>query len=411
MAAERITRRMHFTDRGLKALKPPERPKQVDYFDDSLPGFGLRVSYNGRKSWIVLYRCNGVKARLTLGRFDLFPLAEAREKARDALKSAARGEDPMSTKHRNRQAPTFKQLAERYIEEYAKPRKRTWQKDRRLLDNNLIPALGRQKANMVTRADLRSELNKVKNRPAPVEANRTFEVARRLFNWAIEEEVLTDNPAAKLAKPANETPRERTLTADELQTLWLALDTATPTVRGVFRLMLLSAQRRNEVSRMRWADLDLREGWWNIPGELTKTKRPYRVPLTPAMLAIVEEMERLKLDPEWVFPRTRGGGPVPETNVTRPFRNLIKDAEIAHFMPHDLLHTVTSHMTAMGISQFDVGKVRHHTSHDSKSITSRYDHYAYDREKRRTLDLWNARLLEIVVGKVSKSNVTELAPA
>jgi len=88
--------------------------------------------------------------------------------------------------------------------------------------------------------------------------------------------------------------------------------------------MLLSAQRRNEVSRMRWADLDRRERWWNIPAELTKTKRPYRVPLTPAMLEIIEEIEKLSLDPKWVFPRAEGGGPVPETNVTRPFRKIIK---------------------------------------------------------------------------------------
>jgi integrase len=112
-----------------------------------------------------------------------------------------------------------------------------------------------------------------------------------------------------------------------------------------------------------------------------------------------------------VFPRAEGGRPVPETNVTRPFRKLIKGARIAHFMPHDLLHTVTSHMTAMGISQFDVGKVRHHTSRDSKTSTSRYDHYAYDREKRRALDLWNARLLDIVAGRMNTSNVVELSRA
>jgi integrase len=408
MAGQRVSRRMRFTDRGLKALKPPPRPKQVDYFDESLPGFGLRVSYNGRKSWVVLYRCNGVKGRLTLGRFEVIPLAEAREKAREALRAAANGNDPGAEKHRNREAPTFQQLADRYIEEYAKPRKRTWQKDRRLLDKNLIPALGRQKAHTIARADLRAELNNIRNRPAPVEANRTFEVVRRLFNWAIEEEILSESPAAKLPKPAEEAQRERTLTADELQTLWRALDDAQPLVRGVFRLMMLSAQRRNEVSRMRWPDLDRREGWWNIPAELTKTKRPYRVPLTPAMLAIIDEVEKLALDPEWVFPRAGGGGPVPETNATRPFRKLIREAGIAHFMPHDLLHTVTGHMTSMGISQFDVGKVRHHTSRDGKSMTSRYDHYAYDREKRRALDLWNARLLDIVAGKAPESNVVEL---
>jgi len=408
---QQVSRRIHFTDRTLKALKPPPRPKQLDYFDESLPGFGLRVSYNGRKSWIVLYRCNGLKGRLTLGRFDVVPLAEAREQARDALKAAGRGHDPAVKKSRDREALTFKQLADRYIEEYARPKKRTWRKDRRLLDSNLIPALGRQKAHMVTRADLRTELNKVKSRPAPVEANRTFEVVRRLFNWAIEQEILTENPVLKLPRPAEETPRERTLTPDELQTFWHALDDASPIVRGVFRLMLLSAQRRNEVSRMRWADLDRREGWWNIPAELTKTKRPYRVPLTLAMLTIIEEIEKLSFDPEWVFPRAEGGGPVPETNVTRPFRRLIKDTGVAHFMPHDILHTVTSYMTSMGISEFDVGKVRHHTSRDSKVTTSRYNHYQYDREKRRALDLWNTRLLDIVAGKTPESNVIALGRA
>ena len=162
---------------------------------------------------------------------------------------------------------------------------------------------------------------------------------------------------------------------------------------------------------MRWADLDRREGWWNIPAALTKTKRPYRVPITPAMTTIIEEIEALRLDPVWVFPRAEGGGPVPETNVTRPFRKLIKNAGIAHFMPHDILHTVTSCMTSMGISEFDVGKLRHHTSRDSRVMTSRYNHYQYDHEKRRALDLWNARLLKFVAGKIPESNVIALAQA
>jgi integrase len=411
MGGDRVSRRINFTDRTLKAIKAPPKPKQVDYFDQSLPGFGLRVSYNGRKSWIALYRCNGVKGRLTIGRYDVLPLAEAREKARDALKAAATGDDPSLKKGEDREAPTFKQLSERYIEKYAKPKKVTWEKDERLLNNNLVPALGRKKAHLVTRRDLRTELNKVADRPAPVEANRTFEVVRKMYNWAVEEEILNENPAANLPKPSEEKPRERSLTADELQTFWQALTAEEPIVRNVFRLMLLSVQRRNEITRMRWPDLDRRENWWNIPRELTKTKRPYRVPLTPAMLAIIEEMEGLSLDAEWVFPRAAGGRPVPESTVTRPFRALIKSAGLAHFTPHDILHSVTSHMTAMGISQFDVSKLRHHTSSNSKNMSSRYDHYVYDREKRRALDMWNARLLDIVAGKASASNVVELALA
>jgi Arm DNA-binding domain/Phage integrase central domain len=203
MVREKISRRINFTDRSLKALKPPPRPKQIDYFDENLPGFGLRVSYNGRKSWVVLYRCNGVKGRMTLGRFDLISLADARERARAALKAATNGDDPTAQKSRDREAPTFKSLVDRYVEQYAKPRKRTWKKDKRLLESNLVPALGRRKAHLITRAELRAELNKVKNRPAPVEANRTFEVVRKLFNWAVEEEIVAESPVFRLPKCPN----------------------------------------------------------------------------------------------------------------------------------------------------------------------------------------------------------------
>src|ERR1700731_886231 len=109
MLEGRVSRRIKFTDRSLKAIKPPLKPKQLDYFDASLPGFGLRVSYNGRKSWIVLYRCNGVKGRLTLGRFDVVPMADARERAREALKAAGKGNDPTADKRRDREAPSFKE--------------------------------------------------------------------------------------------------------------------------------------------------------------------------------------------------------------------------------------------------------------------------------------------------------------
>jgi integrase len=280
-----------------------------------------------------------VKGRLTLGRFDVLPLVDARELARDALKSAARGHDPGLKKDRDREAPTFKQLADRYVEEYAKPRKRTWQKDQRLLEKNLIPGLGRHKAHMITRADLRAELNKVKNRPAPVEAHRTFEVVRRLFNWAIEEEILTENPAAKLAKPAEEIPRERTLTADELQILWRALDDAIPIVRSVFRLMMLG----RAAAERGFADALARSR--PVRGMV---EHPGRVDQDEAALPGADHARdagdhrgngKARARSRMGFPSAAGGGPVPETNVTRPFRRLIKDAGIAHFMPHDLLHT------------------------------------------------------------------------
>jgi integrase len=412
MTKGKTTRRIRFNDRTLKAIKPPPRPLQLDYFDDSLPGFGMRVSYNGRRSWIAVYRVDGRKGRLTIGRADVLPLADAREEARQALKQASKGIDPAASKKQSREAPTFEQIATRYVAEYAKLEKVTWKKDERLLTRNLVPALGTKKAHAVTSADLKSELSKIKARPAPVEANRTLEVVRKLFGWAVEQEIVAANPATAIKKPTEEKSRDRVLTPDELQSLWLALDAAPLLVRSAFRSMFLAVQRRGEVQRMRWPDLDRRENWWNIPAEFTKTKTAYRVPITPAMAAILAEIEEAKLDPVWVFPAASGKTFIPETNLTRPFRKIVKDAGIVGFRAHDILHTCTSMMAARGISEFDIGKLRHHaTAGDKKTSSARYNHYQYDTEKRRALDLWNARLFEIINGKPTGSNVVDLARA
>jgi hypothetical protein len=255
------------------------------------------------------------------------------------------------------------------------------------------------------------ELNKVKSRPAPVEANRTFEVVRRLFNWAIEEEIVTENPVFKLPKPAEETPREPNPDSRRAASALARIGRCEPDRAGRVSAHAVfgAAQERgigDALGRSRPA-----RALVEYPRRADEDQEALSGAAYAGHARDHRGDQKLSLDPQWVFPRAEGGGPVPETNVTRPFRKLIKSTGTAHFMPHDLLHTVTSHMTAMGISQFDVGKVRHHTLRDSKTSTSRHDHYAYDREKRRALDFWNARLLDIIAGRMNASNVVELARA
>jgi hypothetical protein len=133
--------RLSFTAPTVKGLRPPASG-QVDYFDAYLPGFGCRVSYGGKKSWIVLYRHNGVKKRLTLGSAKNISLADARDLAREALGQADKGQDPATAKRLRRTAETVKDLAEAYLEEHAKPEKRSWKKDEGYLRRTVIPELG-----------------------------------------------------------------------------------------------------------------------------------------------------------------------------------------------------------------------------------------------------------------------------
>ena len=133
-----------FTAKSVNAIKLPV-VGQVDYWDQTMPGFGLRVSASGRKSWIAMYRHEGVKRRMTIGTCPPLSLADAREIADDTLRDAGKGRDPAAVKKAGRKAETFRELAEAYVERYAKKRKRSWKKDEQAIERDLNPAFGESK--------------------------------------------------------------------------------------------------------------------------------------------------------------------------------------------------------------------------------------------------------------------------
>ncbi|MCZ6589314.1 MAG: Arm DNA-binding domain-containing protein [Alphaproteobacteria bacterium] len=106
------------TSRSVAALKPPAEGR-VEYFDASLPGFALRVSESGRRTWVVLYRVNGRLRRYTFGTYPMMPLADARDRASDALRDASKGIDPADRKKAARVAESFADLANEYLERHA----------------------------------------------------------------------------------------------------------------------------------------------------------------------------------------------------------------------------------------------------------------------------------------------------
>src|SRR5882672_2883042 len=137
--AARLERRRILNDTSIRSLKPPATGR-VDYFDDATPGLSLRVTANGVRTWTVFYRDkNGRQKRLTLGRYPAVALADAGELAREAQRHVAHGADPAVAKRAARAVLMFGQLATEYIENYAKPNKRSWREDERQLNATLLP--------------------------------------------------------------------------------------------------------------------------------------------------------------------------------------------------------------------------------------------------------------------------------
>ena len=274
------------TARGVAALKPKDA--RIEVFDDKVTGFYVRLSPGGSKTYGVMYRVNRRKRRFTIGSTSVWNLADARDRAREAIQLATTGTRDLATeKTDSRQADTFSELAAEYVERWAKPRKRSWKEDARIIDRYLVPALGNMKVGDVRRQDVRRILDDIAGR-APVQANRVLACCRKIYNWAISQDLAENSPCYRIEAPAQDVRRDRVLTDDELRAVWAALDSTDSPVADVYRLRLLTAQRGGEVAGMRWDELDLNGAVWTIPAERSKNKLTHHVPLAPAVVAILE---------------------------------------------------------------------------------------------------------------------------
>ena len=387
--------KLKFTARGIEAVKPP-KAGQVDYWDTSIPGFILRVSYGGRKAWGLVYWHERRRRRLSLGAYPALSLADAREKASDALREVAHGKDPAADKQAQKKAETFGEMAAEYVEKHSKKKKRSWRTDELAFERDLLPRWRHRKASSITRKEVVRLLDGICERGASVQANRVLEILRKSYNWAISRDIVTFNPCVGIERPTDEHARDRVLRDSELRAVWAALADEIPSVATAFKLRLLTAQRGQEVETMRLEDIDRENDWWTIPAERSKNGRSHRVPLSPQARVVLDEyLAGDDRSEGWVFYTPLRDGPM--TILWRTAQDIGNRAGVA-FVPHDLRRTAASKMTGMGIPRLTVSKLLNHAE---AGITQIYDRHSYDPEKKQALDAWGARVEQIVAGKPS----------
>jgi integrase len=284
----------------------------------------------------VQYRIHGRERRYSLGRvdFSLRSLAAVRDEARQALAIVARGGDPAEQRRSDREALTFKKLAERYYEEHSLVTKRRPGWDRAVLDNLLVPRFGRRRAKDIRRRDV--ERLKASMRDRPGYANRALKLLGSIFSKAIEWEELTENPVSRI-KHYREEPRTRRLSRQELDRLWPVLlkiegeGGIAGRAAAACQLSLLCGMRIGEAKRLRWdaMDDDARVLW--LTGAQTKTEKPRAVHLGAPAVALLKRQPRVG---EWVFPSSRPDRPL--RDIRDAWERICSDSEIENLQPRDL---------------------------------------------------------------------------
>jgi integrase len=414
---------MTFSDKFVKALKPKEgQTKPYDIREKSGDGFGITVFPSGKKSFIFFYQFGARKRRMTIGKYPRCSLADAKRIHREALTSLEGGKDPAMEKHDQkideRDASTINALIEIYLEKWAIPRKKTWKEDRRILFKDIKPIWGKRKAKDIKRREVIDLLDKIKERGAPIIANRTLATIRRMFNFAIERDIIEHSPCIRVKAVAKENRRDRCLTEAEIKILWLALEhphqdkdyqemiKMSEASKLALKLQLATAQRKGEIVSIEWSDLDLNTRWWTIPASKAKNGNLSRVYLSDLALELLARIKELSGDSKWAFPAPNKKTHITPDSLSRAInRTIIKDLE--YFTPHDLRRTGATHMCGMKIQRLVVSKILNHADN---SVTAIYDRHSYDAEKAHALEAWGRKISQIIGDTPHANNLHDLIP-
>jgi integrase len=383
--------RKKLTARNIKTLRAIAGQRTV-YFDPKVPGLCLRVTPNGAKSWSLQYRVRRLNRRMTIGDALVVGLAEARDKARDAIRVVQKGGDPALEKTRRKAAKTINDLIPDFIERHCKKRNRSWKHTEWLLTTKVLPKWKGRAIEDVTRRDVRLLVEKMAEK-TPILANRTVAALSRMFKFALDDDLITASPAVGISKPGQERSRDRVLGPDEIRTLWANFDALTAPLGAFFKLRLLLAQRGIEVASMRWQDVDTKAGWWTIPAAVSKNKLQHRCPLGPSAVAIIEGLRPDQPDANgYVLEDGRG---------KKQHAEAAKTFGVEDFRGHDLRRTAASMMASGGVPRLTISKILNHVE---TGVTAVYDRHSYDAEKATALAWWD-RKLTAILDETDASNV------
>jgi integrase len=378
------------TAKAVETAKPHASRREIP--DCRLPGLYLVVQPSGAKGWAVRYRHNGKPRKFTLGKFPLLSLAVARDRAREALATVSVGDDP-GVKDR-READTVAALASDFIARHVSKTK-SGTETSRIFEREVLPVWGNRKAGEITRRNVIDLCDSIADRGAPYMANRVLAAIRKMFNWAVSRDILKGSPCIGVKPPAQERSRDRILADDEIAVFWKATGALGYPYGPVFRLLLLTGQRLQEVAQMEWVEI---EGTaWAIPGDRTKNGEPHRVHMSdPALLVLsgVPHIKGARLLFSFDGHKRISGFSRAKQKLDR-YMVEIAGQNFAHWKLHDLRRTFSTGLARCGVDLVVAEKCLNHLSGALGGVAGVYNRFSYTDEMRQAWSAWAAQLMEI----------------
>ena len=400
----------------------PAGKSDAIFFDDDLPGFGLRIRAGGKRTWIIQYRVGAKQRRLTLGTVDKLNADQARKAAKGRLARVELGGDPQQEKHEARAAAghTVGKLVEDYLarrhHETGKDplRKSSYEATELYLQKHWKPLHGLQ-ASKVDRSTIASRLTAIEAQISSVTAARARVALSSMFAWAIGQGIVNSNPVIGTNKPPEPKARDRVLLNTEIADIWASC--RDDNFGRIVKLLLLTGARRDEIGDLTWSEIDLELDFIKLPPERTKNGRAHFVPLAPIAAAILKSVpRRARADRaiEYLFGEGQGGfsgWSKAKAGLDRRINKARTEAAAAPGTPqhitdwrlHDLRRTVATVMADnLGVLPHVIEAVLNHVSGHKAGVAGVYNRATYEREVRAALALWADHVRTVVEGGARK---------
>ncbi|MGO9543274.1 MAG: tyrosine-type recombinase/integrase [Rhodomicrobium sp.] len=402
--------------------------------DEELTGFGVLSTKVGACSYFVEYRLGGrgtTQKRMTIGKHGALTPDEARKRAKEELGKVARGADVSQEKREAREkmtGATLRDVVERYLEIHverhlsgaSKPTRYWAEKRARVLSDDMKPLLGKPIA-LIKREDIVAIFDKVQAR-SHASARVLFSDVRPIFAWALNRAAIEVNPMAGMKGPQPLDARDRVLSDAEIKAFWQAACELSWPFENVFKVLLLTGQRREEVAGMRWREVDLDAGQWTIAKERCKNGKGHSVDLSPEAVRMLDpvgdaaapRLARNSGEADFVFSTTGrtavSGFSKAKARIDARMQEILGD-KFQPWRTHDLRRTAASGMAALGFQPHVIERVLNHVSGAQGGLVGVYQRHEYRDERHRAIIAWAAHVMGLVSADKLPSNVMRLRVA
>jgi len=380
--------KQRFTDRWLQSPTLTPGKGRAEFVDTLCPGLHLRVTIQGTRTFSAMFRVNGKLTRQTIGRYPRVPLGDARSSALRIMRDA---QDTADARERRIRAPctvTYGELVDTYTEKHLKVNARSWRNIRSGLSGKRMAPFMKRTVATITRREIIDLCDSIVAEGSPQAAVNHLRYLKMLFNWAAGRDMIVNNPCAGVKPPARAVERDRVLSDTELSAVWRATFQLPSPWGEMFRMFMLTGQRRSEVATMRWSEVA--GNIWTIPREKVKKDRAHTVPLSVTALATLGSLEDLPRLEEDGFVFSTTGGASPSSNFCKVKRELDRLSGVAGWTIHDIRRTVRSKLAELGVPREVARKV---LNHEDGKVDRIYNRHEYLAEKRKALERWERMLL------------------